>query len=267
MRLSIWILMVAPAAWAQQIQLRSAVDAHNRGDQAAAIGFFEAAVRLGPDSVPLRLHLGSAYLRRVGSEQNFAANMRMAGLALEQFRQALNRNPTDRLAMFQTACAFYFTGNLEESKRWFRRLVQRSGADADALVALGYTNLSEVSRRQFPAQVPATGLLVPVTDPVVRLALRTKWLPGLEEAQQALNTAAGLNSNDEDALGFLNHLLLRKAELADTPVEYQSLKQQADVWKQRAAAAKGKGTRPHGVSVLLDAILPPPALAFVPRLP
>ena len=261
------LLMLTPAAWSQQTELQRGIDAHNKGDQAGSIVLFESAVKATPELVLARLHLGSAYLRRVGQEPTFADNMRMAGRALQEFEQALKRDPTNRLAIFQTACAFYYTGNVEEARTWFRRIVQLNAKDADALVALGYTDLSAASRSQLPTRTPATAAAVPLPDAAVRQTLRAKWLPFLNEAQQVLNEAISLNRDDEDALVFLYHVLLRKAELADTPAELRSLAQQADSAKQIATAAKGRGKRPHGISVTLQATAPPPALAFVPALP
>lgn len=203
----------------------------------------------------------------MGQEPTFADNMRMAGRALQQFEQVLKRDPSHRLAMFQSGCAFYYTGNIEEARNWFRRIIQSNPRDADALVALGYADVSAAARVYFPASTLTTLAPLPISDAAQRQPLRDKWLPVLAEAEQVLNAAVTLNANDEDALVFLHHTLDRKSKLADTLLEHQALERDVDIAKERATGAKGKGTRPHGINVRLDATLPPPALAFVPSLP
>ncbi len=256
------MLALAPAARAQIAELQKGIDAHNSGDYAGSIAAFEAAVAAYPDFVPARLQLGSAYLRRVGLEADFETTMRMAGLAAGQFREALQRDPGNRLALLQTAAAFFYMGNIEDAKGVLRRTIQANGSDTEALLALGYVGLSQATRKQFPAQT-VTGTSLPITDSTVRTDLRTKWLAVLDEAQQSLGLAALLNGNDEDALGYLWVLLQRKAELAGTVTEYQALVQQVDTLKQQAIAVTGKGTRAHSASVTLHITLPPPPVPLV----
>jgi hypothetical protein len=74
----------------------------------------------------------------------------------------------------------------------------------------------------------------PIRDQAVREDLKTRWLQRIRGGEQDLEKAADLDRHDEEPPMALSRLLRERADLADSPRQYDEDIQAANRWAQRA---------------------------------
>ncbi len=266
-----FFLLEASAALAQttaQGFLDKGAEAFNRGDHAAAVQAFQSAVNLAPTDVNAHLHLAHAYLQQVGLKAGFEENMRLAGESARSYHAALVRDRMNANAMLGLARASYLMGNIEEARLWCRKAIEAEPKNKDTYFALGFLDFAKINRKGLPIQ-PVTGAgatdPAPIRDAQTRYRLRYELLPAIEEGIQMITKALALDPNYDRALAYLGLLIQKKAELADSAAEYQTVRAQAAQHLGRSKEAQGTAGAPAAIK--LDPRQPPPLPSLAPAPP
>lgn len=232
-------------------QMSKGVQAYKRQAYADAVKHFQEAVKLDSSSENARVYLATAYMVQWVPGANTTDNNRNFEMAQQIFKQVLARDPSNSLALGSLAFMAYnqaSTGTseekhaeLEKARRWNQKRIAANPGDPDSYYYLGVIDYDEVSPPLLAARVleklpPADA--GPIRNPQVRSALRDQYSALIDNGIASLKKCLSLDSQNEDAMFYLNLLLRRKALLEDTPEQAQADAVQAEHWFQKGFKIK-----------------------------
>lgn len=144
----------------------------------------------------MRLYLATALLHQVGRLPTFEENQRNLGAALVQLQQVLSREPNKSCGdLGRGLNLLLLSRNLDEAKRWFRRLTANVD-DKTAHLAFGFINFAEVNRVSLPVQ--AVGAQPndpgPIRDPAQRAVLRDGYVNAINDSIQSFTRVVSAGS-------------------------------------------------------------------------
>lgn len=238
----------------------------NRGVQAfrearypEATAAFQKAVQLDPANSTARLYLGTAYMQQYIPGAESPQNKQMAQLANDEFVKVVDQDPRNIVAMSSLASLYLNQKKWDDALEWYGKLTAVDPNHADAYYSIGFIAWS----KWYPAYAAARAKLGmkpqdpgPIPDPSVRQDLKANYGPALEAGMQALDRALQINPQYDDAMAYMNLFIRERADLRDTPEEYQQDIVTADQWVQKALATKR--TKAGGLSRSSSAPPPPP---------
>ncbi len=251
MRLVPLSLFILTALCAQD-WMNQGVSAFKNARYAEAIAAFQKAVDLNPnDSVP-HLYLGTAYLSQYIPGADSSENALVATNAETEFRRVLDLDSSNAQALGSLASLKYQQAQairqveekarkLDEARDLYRKLADADPQNREAPYALGVIAWSKAyaarmaARRQIGMNPEDPG---PLSISSVRLPLKSQYGPTIDEGISNLEQALRIDPNYDDAMAYLNLLFRERADLADSPMEYQRDITMADDWVQKALAAK-----------------------------
>jgi TonB family protein len=254
MRLPVALLVLALSPLVAQDPVDS-IGWLNRGVQAFknaqypdAIAAFQEAVDMDPTSVPTRLYLATAYMRQFIPGSESPENLRFAELANDEFVRVLDVDDKNTVAMTSLGSLYLNQKKWDEAQRWFETLVAVDPNNADAYYTLGFIAWS----KWYPAYGAARARLGmkqedpgPIPDIAVRQDLKSQYGPVIDAGLQALQKALQIKPQFSDAMAYMNLLIRERADLRDTPAEYQRDTAAADEWVRKALAAKKPQAEPQ----------------------
>lgn len=232
-------------------QMSKGVQAYKRQAYADAVKHFQQAVKLDSSSENARVYLATAYMVQWVPGANTTDNNRNFEMAQQIFKQVLASDPSNSLALGSLAFMAYnqaSTGTpeekhaaLEKARHWNQKRIAANPGDPDSYYYLGVIDYDEVSPPLLAARVdeklPPTDA-GPIRNPKLRKALRDQYLDLIDNGIASLKKCLSIDSENEDAMFYLNLLLRRKALLEDTPEQAQADASQAEQWFQRGFKIK-----------------------------
>jgi TonB family protein len=220
-----------------------------------AIGAFQKATELEPGNVNAHLYLGTAWMVTFIPGVQLPDNSARAERARSEFLRALGLAPNNQTALSSLAYlnlqeaggiqdqAAKFR-KLDDARDWFLRVVSADPRNRDAYYSLGvidwmkwYPNLM-AARANLGMRPEDPG---PLSDAAIRLDLRMKYGPTIEDGITNLNKALEIDPAYDDAMAYMNLLIRERAYIRDSPGEYRSDIKEAEQWFQKALAAKRTG--------------------------
>jgi hypothetical protein len=78
----------------------------------------------------------------------------------------------------------------------------------------------------------------PIKDKKVKEELKTQYLPLVNEGIQSLQKALDIDKEYDDAMAYMNLLIRERADLDDTPEQYQKDIEVANNWVQKTLETK-----------------------------
>src|SRR4030095_9727418 len=125
MRLTILTLLIFPAVLAQPQESRQELNLGVRSFKNAqyqqAIEHFSNAAKLDPKFATAYLYLGTAYMQQYIPSVESPDNQKIAGLAMDAFRGALNLEAENEIAIFSIASLYYQQKKFTEAADWYKR--------------------------------------------------------------------------------------------------------------------------------------------------
>jgi len=240
--------MAALALVASGCNKLKARDNLNRGVQAykstqytQAVERFETAVQLDPTFTPARLYLAMAYYMQYIPGAESPENQQMADRALDQFQKVLQQDPKNDVATKSIASLYYNQKKWDQAEEWYKKSLQVNSNDKESYYTLGVIAWSKwypiygTARAKLSMKPEDPG---PIKDKKVKEELKTQYLPLVNEGIQNLQKALDIDKEYDDAMAYMNLLIREKADLDDTPEQYQKDIEVANNWVQKTLETK-----------------------------
>jgi tetratricopeptide (TPR) repeat protein len=234
-------------------------DALNRGVQAykgakyaEAVEFFNQAVRLDPSNPMGRLYLATAYMSQYIPGAESADNLQLAKQAREEFMKVLDQKPNDTTALASLASLSYQQAQgmpdleaklkkLDDAKDWYVKLIAADPQNKEAFYSLAVIDWVKwyaawmKTRADLGMKPEDRG---PLKDKKAKEDLQGKYAAIVDDGLKNLQTALNIDPNYDDAMAYMNLLIREKADLDDSPDQYQKDIDTAEKWVQKALDTK-----------------------------
>jgi TonB family protein len=217
-----------------------------------AVDAFQKAVDLNPNEVTPRLYLATAWMSQYIPGAESPENLDIAGKAETEFNQVLHLDPNNSVALKSIASLMYQEAQgkpnmtakvrkLDEAASWYEKLLVVDPRDREAYYSIAvidwvkwYPNYMR-ARADLGMRPEDPG---PLTSAAVRARLKKENSAQIEHGISYLEKALQIDPQYSDAMAYMNLFIRERADLVDTPAEYQRDIEVADHWVQRALEAR-----------------------------
>ena len=206
-----------------------------------AVERFETAVQLDPTFTPARLYLAMAYYMQYIPGAESPENQQMADRALDQFQKVLQQDAKNDVATKSIASLYYNQKKWDQAEEWYKKGLQLNPNDKESYYTLGVIAWSKwypiygTARAKLSMKPEDPG---PIKDKKVKEELKTQYLPLVNEGIQNLQKALDIDKEYDDAMAYMNLLIRERADLDDTPEQYQKDIEVANNWVQKTLETK-----------------------------
>ncbi len=219
---------------------------------------FQNAATIDPDNPNPRIYLATTYASQVVPGLKSPENDKLAQEALDNFRQVLDKDPNNVIALKQIASIDRSIGKIDESKADEKKVIALSPDDPEAYDTIGGVDWSITYKNALMALQGAG--LQDKSDGNLKLpkaacdALTAKNAPLIAEGIKYLQKAVDLNPTYEEAMTYMSLLERRKADTECGNVDaVKADLSAADMWTQKAMGARKeierrKEEKSHGVT-------------------
>jgi Tfp pilus assembly protein PilF len=221
--------------------LNRGVQAYKSTQYTQAVERFETAVQLDPTFTPARLYLAMAYYMQYIPGAESPENQQMADRALDQFQKVLQQDPKNDVATKSIASLYYNQKKWDQAEEWYKKSLQLNPNDKEAYYTLGVIAWSKwypiygTARAKLSMRPEDPG---PIKDKKVKEELKTQYLPLVNDGIQNLQKALEIDKEYDDAMAYMNLLVRERADLDDTPEQYQKDIEVANNWIQKTLETK-----------------------------
>lgn len=216
-----------------------------------AVEHFKEAVRLDPEFPTARLYLATAYMSQYIPGADSEENMQFARAAEQEFKNVLEKDPNNTLAIESIASLHYNQAQggtveqkmkkLDEAAEWYQKLASVDPNNKTAFYSLGvitwakwYPKLME-ARNKLGMKPEDPG---PIKDKKVKEELTAQWLETVNKGITHLERALQIDPEYDEAMAYMNLLIRERADLADSSEQYKKDIEVADNWVQKALDTK-----------------------------
>jgi len=221
----------------------------SRYEEAARL--FKEAIQLDPNNPNARVYLATAYMSQWIPGAESPENKQLAEAARKEFMEVLQKDPKDKNALASLAFLAYneatdLNGDeklkkFDEAREWNLKTIEADPKNKTAYYSLGVIDWA----KWYPALMAARAKLGmrpedpgPLKDKKVREKLKAKYGAVIQDGLVNLRKALQIDPEYDDAMAYINLLIRERADLADTPQEYQDGIKTADNWVQRTLDTK-----------------------------
>jgi tetratricopeptide (TPR) repeat protein len=235
--------------------LNKGVAAFKNGHSDEAIEDFKRAKELDPTLMVARLYLATAYASVYIPGAPSPENKAHGEQAIAEFKEVLEIDPNNLSAidgigslLFQMAgTPPVDTKGFEESKTYHMRHIQIKPDDPEPYYWVGVIDwtLAWRANNEMRLDYNKANIKKQVKDAeplpaAIRGDYTTKYGPLVDEGVADLQKAISLRPDYDDAMAYLNLLLRRKADMAESAAERDTLEKQADDLVEKVKEIKQK---------------------------
>lgn len=223
-------------------RLNKGVAAYKNGLYDLAVEDFKEARDLDPSLINARLYLATAYAQQYVPNATAEDNIRKGNEAITVYKDVLDHDPTNLNAMdgigfilFNMAGTPYSPEKFEESKSYHMQHIKLKPEDAEpyywvAVIdwTLAFRANGEMRKAYNQANINKQ---IKDMDPLparLRAEYAAKYSAMIDEGIQNVQEAIKLRPDYEEAMGYLNLLYRRKADVVESAEERDALQKQAD---------------------------------------
>ena len=215
------VLLLATVS-CQKLQARDnlvkGIKAFKESKYEQAVQYFDTARQQDPDLANAELYLATSYAQLFSADQSNEENARKA---IATFESVLNKDPKSASAVAGLAGLYQGLKDLSKSREYYKKQTEIEPDNPVPYYAIASTNWLRVRDKS-----------VPLTD--------EEKIQAVEEGLQYVDKALEKDPNYQDALAYKNLLLRDKAAVTKDPAEAKRLVEEADVYFQKALAARTK---------------------------
>jgi len=234
--------------------LNKGVQAYKNGQFDTAIEDFKQAKDLDPGLLNARLYLATAYASQFIPGAPSEENVRKGQQAINEFQEVLAVDPNNISAidgigsiLFQMSGAPFTPAKIEESRSYHLKHIGLKPGDPEPYYWVGYIDwtLSYRANTDMRAEYNRSNPKKQVKDdqplpPKVREEYATKYGSMVDQGIAMLKKAIELRPEYDEAVGMLNLILRRKADMVESPQERADLLKQADALVERSKEIRQK---------------------------
>ncbi len=234
--------------------LNKGVQAYKNGQFDTAIEDFKQAKELDPSLLNARLYLATAYASQFIPGAPSEENVRKGQQAINEFQEVLridqnNVSAIDGIGsiLFQMSGTPFTPAKIEESKSYHLKHIQLRPGDPEPYYWVGFIDwtLSYRANTDLRAEYNRSNPKKQVKDdqplpPKLREEYAAKYGPMVDEGIAMLKKAIELRPDYDEAVGMLNLILRRKADMVESPQERADLLKQADALVERSKEIRQK---------------------------
>jgi len=227
---------------AARTELNAGVQAFRQANYEEAVGHFEQAVALDPESVTAHLYLATAYAQTFVPGVDTPENVVWATKALNEYREVLQLKPSDVISLKGVGFLEMQLKNFDQAKESYQKAIAGDPSDPELFYSVGVMDWSMAYRAiaAEKAKLPAKSqdslfLSRDCAD------ARTATLANVNDGLAMLTKAVSLREDYDDAMAYLNLLYRLRADLdcGNKEAHAADLKK-ADEWSDMAMAARKK---------------------------
>ena len=247
----IFILLASflPAAVAQddpevaaRTELNAGVQAFRQANYEEAVGHFERAVALQSENVTAHLYLATAYAQVFVPGVDTPENVVWATKALNEYREVLQRKPSDVISLKGIAFLEMQLKNFDLAKESWQKAIAADPSDPELFYSVGVADWS-MAYRAIAAE--KAKLSARAQDSLFLSAgcadARVAALANVNDGLAMLTKAVSLQEDYDDAMAYLNLLYRLRADVqcGNKEAHAADLKK-ANEWTDMAMAARKK---------------------------
>jgi tetratricopeptide (TPR) repeat protein len=232
-------------------RLNKGVQAFRNARYTEAVDMFKEAIQLDPNNPNAKVYLATAYMSQWIPGADSPENKQLADAARKEFLEVLQKDPKDKNALASLAFLAYneatnLTGDeklkkFDEAREWHLKTIEADPKNKTAYYSLGVIDWG----KWYPALMAARAKLGmrpedpgPLKDKKVREELKAKYSPIIQDGIDNLQKALQVDPEYDEAMAYMNLLVRERADLADTPQQYQEDIKTADNWVQKTLDTK-----------------------------
>jgi TonB family protein len=216
--------------------LNQGVQAFREGRREAAIGYFQEAIRLDPNSITAQLYLARTYASLFAPDGKSEENQEFARRAIETYEEVIRKEPNNVAAINGLGAIYQNSGELQKARVYYLKNAELNPLNPQAFFQVGSTDWMIVFNEHVRPPVEEQEHLI-------------------EEGLRSLDIALAIDPEYEDAMAYKNLLFREKARLASNEDEKKQHIAEADRWFTRALDARKKrqqARRPNTTGALLS---------------
>ncbi len=231
--------------------LNKGVKAFTSAKYNQAVEHFEKAIQYEPTYVNARLYLGMAYFSQYIPGADSPENIQNSKAASDQFLKVLELEPKNTTAI-NTLASLHFqqaqgqhgdakVKQLDEAREWYQKLAEVDPKNKETYYSLGVISWAKF----YPQRMAARAKLGmkpedpgPIKDKKLKEELKAQWLPVVDDGIRNFEKAIEIDPEYDYAMAYLNLMIREKADLADTPQEYNKAIDVANNWVQKSLDTK-----------------------------
>ena len=229
-------------------ELNRGVRAFQAADYPNAVVHFGAALEFDPELTDAKAYQAYAYMNQYIPGGLAPENMKMADMAIDGFEEVLANDPENMLAVSSMASLFFNMKDFERAETWHRKRIELALKQdpPDPKAAESYYTIGVINwTRSYEPRMQARADLSmrpedpgPIKDEEKRLELAESIGPKIDEGIDALNKALEIDPNYADAMAYLNLLYRERADMSESPEQYEEYLVMADDWVQKTLDTK-----------------------------
>ena len=232
----------------KQITFLKARDHLNKGVRAftasnfvLAAQHFQQSIEFDPELLAARQYLATAYRQQYVPGAESEDNAKVASKAIESFQEVLQRDPNNEMAMLSIASLYFDMKEMDKAKEWNQKVIQGYPNNKTPYYTVGVINWTRTYQPRLEVRANL-GMRPedpgPIKDAKARQELAAKNMPLVDEGLEMLQKSVELDPDYADAMAYINLMYREKADLADSPDEYEKLNSLADEWVQKTLDTK-----------------------------
>ncbi|HUY81606.1 MAG TPA: tetratricopeptide repeat protein [Acidobacteriaceae bacterium] len=224
-------------------QLNKGVQAYKSAKYEEAINHFEQAVNDDPKLPMARSYLATAYAQQVVPDLKTPENMKMANLAIENFKKVLIESPDDVNAMKGVASIYFNIDKYDNARKWQQQVLQADPNDAEAAYTIGSIDW-RLAYRNAVKELTAVGMKdngegnVKMPKKTCE-AITSENTPLVNEGIQYLNKSIQIRPSYDAAMAYLQLMYRRQADFAcGNKEQLKATMALVDQWSSKAMATR-----------------------------
>ncbi len=165
----------------------------------------------------------------------------MAENAYNEYQNVLKLDPKDETATASIAALYFNQKKMDDATEWNKKLIALNPQNKDAYYTLGVIAWTQwlvpdrEARNKLGMKPEDPG---PLKKKDIRDELKVKYRPMLDEGVANMQKALDIDKEYDEAMAYMNLLIRYRADLDDTPEEYQKDIDQANDYIQKALNTK-----------------------------
>jgi tetratricopeptide (TPR) repeat protein len=227
---------------AARAELNAGVQAFRQANYEEAVGHFEQAIALDPQSVTAHLYLATAYAQTFVPGVDTPENVVWATKALNEYREVLQLKPSDVISLKGIAFLEMQLKNFDQAKESYQKAIAADPNDPELFYSVGvvdwmmaYRDIAAEKKKLSAKAQDSLFLSAGCAD------ARAATLANVNDGLAMLTKAISLREDYDDAMAYLNLLYRLRADVdcGNQEAHAADLKK-ANEWTDMAMAARKK---------------------------